>query len=91
MLTDEQCIDKLSKYYDNYRLDREEEIFLKIDYYDGCTWGFKDYDFFRGVSNIEKISEAYWDGTHLKVVYKNGRSLLYKDIHGTWGFPTYVR
>ncbi len=42
----------------------------------------------KGIEYLEIVNTA--TKTKLLVGYKNGKKVLYEDVHGTWGFPCVV-
>lgn len=55
-------------------------------------WYTVTEDYLNGVSNIEDIKTLVEVGADkLKVIYKNGKEVYYKDTFGTWGFPCTIR
>lgn len=58
---------------------------MKIDFFNGQEWIKKDSELFNGVDKIEQVESIFpYTGGTIKVEYKNGNVIVYKNIFGTY-------
>lgn len=59
----------------------------EYDYFNGAEWVKVNEKWLCGV-DLNNLVEVRYAGTDkIECIYKNGQSVYYKDIYGTWGFP----
>ena len=53
-----------------------------------CEWMYVDDEWMEGV-NTKNVKEFNFFGVieRLEVIYKDGHTVYYENVHGTWGFP----
>ncbi|WP_303870467.1 hypothetical protein [Acetobacterium wieringae] len=59
--------------------------------WNGDDWVSVSKEWCNGIANFNSIDEMYDEVSALKVVYKNGDVIYYRDVHGTWGSPVSFR
>lgn len=66
-------------------LEEAEEAEEVKQLWNGNDWVEVNKEWCNGISNFSNIDEMYDEVSALKVVYKNGDIVYYRDVHGTWG------
>ena len=57
---------------------------MKVDVFNGSEWIERDSEMYNGVDNIENIESIYGVGEEIRVEYKSGIRVVYKNVFGTY-------